>query len=258
MKSKKSNDLSFVSFLKYFAAEVFQVDSRISRTIITLLTKPGYLTLEYFKSSKEKYVQPLRLYFIINFVFFLIVPILSTPQFQIFSFNLKSLSSNNKVYKNIVNEQIRENNVSAEIYEERFNAHLKYNQPALVFLIVPLFALLLKIVFFNKKRYYLEHLFFSFHFLSFFLISLLIAIFLYRFSTFILSLSSVSSGFIAAVILILLLLWLVFYLFLSVKTFYMENILSNVIKFPFVFVGFFISLGVYTQFLFFYTIIALN
>ncbi len=258
MKSKKPDDLSFLSFLKHFVAEVFQIDSRISRTLLTLLKEPGMLTVKYFSPSKNNYIPPVRLYFIINFLFFLLIPVLSTPQFQVFSFNLKSLTAGNGTYQEIINNQINESNVSAEIYEERFNAHLKYNQPAMVFIIIPLFALTLKLVFANKKRFYLEHLFFSFHFLTFFLIGLLLAISLYRFSIFILKFFSVSAGSVAIVILLSLLVWFLYYLFTSLKRFNKESSLSTLLKFPFAFTGFVISLAIYVQFLFFYTFIALK
>ncbi len=258
MKSNNSTDLSLKSFLKNFATEAFHIDSRIIRTLIALLTKPGYLTVAYLKSSEEKYIQPLKLYFVINFIFFLIIPILSTSQFQIFSFSLKSLSGSNHIYQNIIREQIQANDVSEEIYEERFNAHLKYNQPAFVFLIIPFFALILNIVHFKNNQYYLEHLFFSVHFLSFFLLSLLVIISLYRILTFGLNYLSVSSGYVALIILVALFMWLSIYLFVSLRTFYKNRILSSILKFPVLLTGFFLAIGVYTQFLFFYTIIALK
>lgn len=258
MKSNNSTDLSLRSFLKDLITEVFHIDSRIIKTLLALLTKPGYLTLAYLKSSNEKFIPPLKLYFIINFIFFLLIPILNTPQFQIFSFSLKSLSGSNQTYQNIINEQIKAKDLSKEIYEERFNANLKYNQPAFVFLIIPLFALVLNITNLKNNRHYLEHLFLSVHFLSFFLIILLIAIFLYRTLKFVLNYLSISSGYVALIIIIALFMCLSVYLFLALRTYYENGILSSILKLPVLLTGLFLAIGVYTQFLFFYTIIALK
>ncbi|MCB9248677.1 MAG: DUF3667 domain-containing protein [Ignavibacteriales bacterium] len=146
-----NKNLSFKLFLKNFFTEVVSIDNRIINTLKILISKPGYLTYLHFNSSEEKYIPPIKLYFIINFVFFLVIPILTTSQFQIFNFNLESLSGRNQIYQNIVNEEIQASNVTQEIYTERFNAHIKYNQPALIFLIVPFLPYCLKLYFSLKK-----------------------------------------------------------------------------------------------------------
>lgn len=252
-----NKNISFRLFLKNFFTEVVSIDSRIINTLKILISKPGHLTYLHFNSPEEKHIPPIKLYFIINFVFFLVIPILTTSQFQIFNFSLKSLS-NAPFSQNIVQEEIQESNVTQEIYEERFNAHIKYNQPALIFLIVPFFALLLKIIFLTKKRYYLEHLYFALDYLSFFLINLTLATITYRILTFSLSFLPGSQGVVVIVISIALLIGLSTYLFLSLKTFYKNTTLSNIIVYPFILVGFFISIGVYVQFLFFYTVLVLK
>ena len=253
-----NNNLSFIEFLKNFFTEVVSIDNRIINTLKILISKPGHLTYLHFNSTEEKHIPPIKLYFIINFVFFLLIPILTTSQFQIFSFSLESLSGRNQIYQNIVKGEIQESNVTPEIYTERFNAHIKYNQPALIFLIVPFFALLLKIIFFTKKRYYLEHLYFALDYLSFFLISLTLATIIYRILTFGLSFLSGSQGVVLMVIPIVFLIGLFIYLYVSLKTFYKNTTLFNVIVYPFILVGFFISIGVYVQFLFFYTVLVLK
>jgi len=40
----------------------------------------------------------------------------------------------------------------------------KHNTPKMMFLLLPMFALILKIAFWNNKKYYVEHLIYSFHF----------------------------------------------------------------------------------------------
>lgn len=252
-----NNNLSFKEFIKNFFTEVVSIDNRIINTLKILISKPGHLTYLHFNSTEEKHIPPIKLYFIINFVFFLLIPILTTSQFQIFSFSLKSLSAS-QFSQNIVHEEIQESNVTPEIYTERFNAHIKYNQPALIFLIVPFFALLLKIIFLTKKRNYLEHLYFALDYLSFFLISLTLATIIYRILTFGLSFLSGSQGAVVMVIPIVLLIGLFIYLYVSLKTFYKNTTLFNVMVYPFILVGFFISISAYVQFLFFYTVLALK
>ena len=47
--------------------------------------------------------------------------------------------------------------------KEIFNEAIKHNMPKMMFLLLPLFALILSIAFWKNKRFYVEHLIYSFH-----------------------------------------------------------------------------------------------
>ncbi|OUS23241.1 hypothetical protein A9Q98_15960 [Thalassotalea sp. 42_200_T64] len=66
------------STIKYFwlvmlhlLDDIFSFDSRASRTIWPLLTRPGFLTNEYILGRRVRYVPPLRLYLFISIIFFI-------------------------------------------------------------------------------------------------------------------------------------------------------------------------------------------
>jgi hypothetical protein len=66
------------STLKYFWVvimhlldDIFSFDSRVSRTLWPLVTRPAFLTNEYFSGRRVHYVPPLRLYLFISIVFFI-------------------------------------------------------------------------------------------------------------------------------------------------------------------------------------------
>jgi len=48
--------------------------------------------------------------------------------------------------------------------QKMFEEGVKHNAPKMMFLLLPLFALMLKISFYKNKKFYVEHLIFSFHF----------------------------------------------------------------------------------------------
>lgn len=258
MNSKNPVDLSLKTFVKNFVKEVFHLDSRILRTLSTLIAKPGQLTIDSFNNSDSKFIKPLKLYFLINFIFFLVTPILNTNNLQIFNFTMQSISSGNQKYQEIINKQIDKLNVSNEIYEERFNAHIKYNQPALVFLIIPFFALVLKILDFRKKRYFTEHLIFSIHFVSFFLLFLIIFNLIIRLVLYFLNYFPASSIIVLPISFFSLLLVVFLYLLISSKHFYCYSVVLSIFKSIIHFIGFIFTLVVYVQFLFFYTIFVLR
>ena len=66
--------------LREFAGEalngLFSVDSRIWRTILPLLLKPGGLTCEYLAGRRQRYLPPFRTYLILSLLFFMIASIL--------------------------------------------------------------------------------------------------------------------------------------------------------------------------------------
>jgi hypothetical protein len=65
-----------VHTLSHFAGEAFEsishADSRLWRTLGYLLTRPGFLTREFFAGRRVSYLPPFRLYLVISVVFFLV------------------------------------------------------------------------------------------------------------------------------------------------------------------------------------------
>lgn len=64
-----------VHTMAHFASEAFEsithADSRLWRTLGYLLTRPGFLTKEFFAGRRARYLPPFRLYLVISVVFFL-------------------------------------------------------------------------------------------------------------------------------------------------------------------------------------------
>jgi uncharacterized protein DUF3667 len=54
---------------------VFNIDSRVFRSILPLYFRPGYLTLEYFAGRRVRYVTPFRLFFFLCLVAFFAIQI---------------------------------------------------------------------------------------------------------------------------------------------------------------------------------------
>ncbi|MCG8412708.1 MAG: DUF3667 domain-containing protein [Pseudomonadales bacterium] len=69
-----------IYFLQELLRVVFELDGRAYKTVFTLLTRPGFLTREYFAGRRVKYTPPLRLFLVVSIGFFLIVSIANTLQ----------------------------------------------------------------------------------------------------------------------------------------------------------------------------------
>jgi len=67
--------------LRDFLGEAMEVlthaDSRLWRTLRSLLLQPGFLTQQFLQGRRARYLPPLRLYFVLSVLFFLIVSVTS-------------------------------------------------------------------------------------------------------------------------------------------------------------------------------------
>jgi uncharacterized protein DUF3667 len=73
---------SLREFLSEAAEVITHADSRLWRTIYPLLFRPGFLTREFLRGRRARYLPPFRLYIVASVLFFLIASFGShTPQF---------------------------------------------------------------------------------------------------------------------------------------------------------------------------------
>ena len=62
----------FTSVLGDIADTMFEIDTRLTRTVAPLLLRPGYLSCEYFAGRRVRYVSPVRLFFFIAVLTFFV------------------------------------------------------------------------------------------------------------------------------------------------------------------------------------------
>jgi len=117
--------------------ETLDVDGRAYRTVRSLLTQPGTLTREYLAGRRRSYTPPFRLYLVISVSFFVLVAWLASQGVLLDP-----------------GQTIEEDAAS----QARFMAEAL---PRLMFVLLPVFALLIKIVF--PRRLYFDHIIFSVH-----------------------------------------------------------------------------------------------
>ncbi len=58
-----------------FFREMFELDSRLFRTLKSLLFRPGHLSSEFSRNRRAAYMSPVRLYLFTSFLFFLVLSI---------------------------------------------------------------------------------------------------------------------------------------------------------------------------------------
>ena len=92
-------------------AEAFEsishADSRLWRTLWYLLSRPGFLTREFFEGKRVRYLPPFRLYLVISVVFFLAVGSPEGPMIVVDSDVTTKDLDGRKMLGHAVNEAIK-------------------------------------------------------------------------------------------------------------------------------------------------------
>lgn len=69
----KHRMISLLELVRDFIGDLFELDSRIWRSLAPLLFRPGVLTLEYLSGRRVRYSPPLRMYLVLSLLFFVVV-----------------------------------------------------------------------------------------------------------------------------------------------------------------------------------------
>ena len=166
-RKPRPDEYSTLGFLVDAATEIFSVDGKTFRTARQLLFHPGRLTLDYYQGRRVQYLKPIQLFLIVNVVFLLIA-----IGNGLFDFTLEEYMGfsppSPEITRELVTQKIAREGISLEDYALAFNHNEDILRRCLIFLLVPLFALVLWMLYYKRRRYYAEHLVSAVHFLSFF------------------------------------------------------------------------------------------
>ncbi len=216
----------FSSIVGDFMDSVFELDSRVLRTIGPLLLRPGYLSMEYFAGRRVRYVSPVRLFvFLSLFAFFaaklsfdinvdegspgpVVVitdddtgaasdpaandgkPAPDRSDDPTIRFNgspwdpetnpvkIRALPDAANARLNRMVGDAQENILRIQKNPNLLKDAFLSNVPTTLFLMLPFFALLLKIAYLLKPRVYMEHLIVALHSHSFLCAGLLLVLML--------------------------------------------------------------------------------
>jgi Protein of unknown function (DUF3667) len=191
-QSKLSSSRFFGSILMDLLDNFFNYDSRVYKTLVPLMLKPGYVCSEYLSGKRASYLPPFRLYLFASIIFFLLVPFINdisvsfgmpdeqAEQQEDVKENLAGYFTLNDKEDSVnvlgVKEELSEVNrdipfflEEREMLRKKFDDPTKYNSdelletslntlPTVMFFLLPILALALKALYIFGKRYYMEHL----------------------------------------------------------------------------------------------------
>ena len=61
-QSQRASMLSVFALVREFFSEIFELDGRLLRTLLPFLFRPGFLTLEFVRGRRARYISPIRLF----------------------------------------------------------------------------------------------------------------------------------------------------------------------------------------------------
>jgi len=234
--------------------DVFRLDSRVARTLFALFFRPGFLTTEYFDGRRARYTPPVRLYLVISFLFFFITPVMNNldtvPSDEVEVITLHEDGEDGADWKDIKQELPNINldwlsNEENEALAERLEIQLKKTvdrvkedpaglwggvmdlMSAVMFFMLPFFAIFLKLFYIGSGVYYAQHLLLALHNHCFLFLATLLTGALELLDT---TTVGVVSGPIAS----LTALWIPVYMYLSLKNTYGQSHTMTAFKFLFI------------------------
>ena len=195
-------DRRFLDAAGEVIGDVFDLDSRFWKTLFFLLFRPGYLSAEFMAGRRARYLPPLRLYLVISFVIFLVMSYYTATGIEIGTGSEGQQSENVVIsidaddpapasdgegsedagewraeigladedspeWLKDIDQRAEENMVKLrEDPSELIETMVDY-LPQLMFLLLPLFALLVQVAYLFSPFHYLQHLVFALHYHSF-------------------------------------------------------------------------------------------
>ena len=236
-------------YLIDFLESTIHFDTKFFYTLKHLFIKPGTITKEYNENKRARYVPPIRFYIFTSFIFFFLLSVLpksgslninftidatNKKNVELSKYDLKKLGEEKELTQekidtflnthgeslnwfNRVKVNFLANYYSGKITIEEVKHKMVKNISTLLFTLLPVFALYLKFFELKSRKFYTEHLVFSFHFHT----TLFILLILFKIISTIGFFIPLLIGFFTGSI---------FYLLFSLKKVYEQNWIKTIIK----------------------------
>jgi hypothetical protein len=152
------------------------IDGRLIRSILCLLSKPGRLTSAYVSGIRLRYIGPFQLFLIANVIFFATQSLTGT---SVFSSSLDSHLNNqdwSAIARELVAHRLETTQTPMDRYAPVFDQAAVMNAKSLIILMAIPFSLLLPLLFFGSGRPFVAHVVFSLHVHAFLLLLLCLSL----------------------------------------------------------------------------------
>ncbi|MCX7553592.1 DUF3667 domain-containing protein [Marinicella sp. S1101] len=171
-KQFSQHDLSISKVAKHAIAAVTDIDGKWLKTIKLLLTQPGVLSTHYLSGIRKHLLTPFQLLLFCSIKFFLIAGLVG---YSAFTTPLKThLNAENfihqKVAQELVSDRLKQTGQDAGEFAEAFNDTAEFQARTLVMLMVPMFAVVVFLLYPSQSHPVVSSLVFATHVFAFMLL----------------------------------------------------------------------------------------
>lgn len=161
---------TFGHFVAETAESLSHADGRLWKTLRLLLTKPGFLSHEFFAGRRASYLPPIRLYIVLSVAFFLLLALQADGSGKLAgdtTVSFKTECSELRFHgpaQSVLEPKLRAacNRVKADGGVGLAKAFLQ-NAPKAMWLLLPVFAAIMLLFYWRPRRLYAEHLLYLIH-----------------------------------------------------------------------------------------------
>lgn len=181
---------NFFHMVGHFISDYLHFDSKFFRSLIPLIIKPGFLTKEYWEGKRTRFIPPLRLFFFVTILFVLVTsffynrfgqrlkdsvvnvdPVVMSEEAK----RVATMPDTAKIFVKKWNRTVTAAELRKELEGEkrRFGKimtgfdnvfkNLKY----VMFFLLPVYALVFKLLFIRRRPFYIDHLIYAMHLQTF-------------------------------------------------------------------------------------------
>lgn len=204
--------ISIWQLLQEAFGDLLELDSRLWRTVLPLLIRPGQLTRDYLEGRRARYMPPFRTYLVLSVIFF-VVAFFDPKDDLSFFFEPEPAPTAEEIAQkeedakrdedddegffgdcenvNLSDEEDMPEWVTKRFTDERVKQICERNKargndnfadaildniPVALIVLLPIMAMVLKVLYPLSRRYFVEHLLFFVHFHAFFFLILTLQI----------------------------------------------------------------------------------
>jgi Protein of unknown function (DUF3667) len=134
--------------------EIAHFDGKIIRTVALLLFRPGMLTREFLDGRRVRYITPIRVYLLCSLLFFGTLSLMPAGKLRV------SISKGGDAQLQQAAAKVNKDpSILANALQAAF--------PKAMFILMPLFGLIVFAFYFRAERLYVPHFYFSVHYHAF-------------------------------------------------------------------------------------------
>jgi len=167
------------------AGDLLNLDTRLLRTLGPLFVRPGFIIREYLEGRRVRFVPPLKMFLLASLVFFGLATLLPSGKAVFYQAPSSGAQAPVRIEtsgneKSDFDRRVENALLRAQENPESFQEAALANLARAFFVLLPFFALLLKLFYWRQGRYYLDHLVFALYHHAFAFLALTLLMILER------------------------------------------------------------------------------